>query len=99
MLESSSVTKFPTCLQRPAADSIDGTGRPSAFGRSLDFEQHPVDRQLVHIGIRPSPVVAGERNDVAVVLGVVDRDREIRPAFLGLEEGHGPAGEDPARRP
>src|SRR4249920_2851373 len=37
MLESSSVTKLPTCLQRPAVDSTDGTGRPSAFGLSLDF--------------------------------------------------------------
>src|SRR5207249_12283593 len=37
MLESSSVTKLPTCLQRPAVDSTEGTGRPSAFGMSLDL--------------------------------------------------------------
>ena len=36
--ESSRVTKLPICLQRPALASTDGTGRPSAFGLSLDFK-------------------------------------------------------------
>jgi hypothetical protein len=93
MLESSSVTKFPACLQRPVANSIDG--QAIDLWPILGFQQHPVDRQLIHVGVRPSSVVTGKRNDVTVVPGVVDRDREIRPAFLGLGERHGPAGQIP----
>src|SRR5580698_834454 len=31
------VAKLPTCLQPPVASTVDGTGSPSLFGRSLDF--------------------------------------------------------------
>src|SRR5262249_58796061 len=37
MLEMRLVAKLPTCLQVPDDNSMRGTGMPSAFGRSLEF--------------------------------------------------------------
>src|SRR3979411_3086000 len=37
MLEICLAAKFPSCLQNPADNSVNGTGRPSTLGLSLEF--------------------------------------------------------------
>src|ERR1700730_19448351 len=37
MLEICRAAKFPSCLQIPADNSMNGTGRPSTLGLSLEF--------------------------------------------------------------
>ena len=54
------------------------------LGPGPGIQQHPVDRQFVHIVLRPAAVFARERDDVAGVGGVVERDRKLaRPACRG----------------
>src|SRR3954451_19640216 len=70
--------------------------QPVDLGAVLGVEQHAVDRQLVGIVVGALAVLAGERHDVIVISGIVDRDREIDPALVTMSVGDRLAGEGAA---
>ena len=62
----------------------------------LGIQEHPVDRQFVQILIGTPATRPGERDNVVVVGGVVERNGEIGPAVGAVSPSNGPACENAA---
>src|SRR5487761_2801842 len=55
ILEPCPAAKFPSCLHVPADNSTNGTGKPSTFGRLLEFSsiRSTVSSYRLSCGLRP----------------------------------------------
>jgi len=56
------------------------------------LQQHAIDRELEQIVLRPRRTLAGERDDMALVGGIVEHDDEFGTAAQGVEIRHRLAG-------
>src|SRR6516225_4066644 len=65
----------------------------------LGVELHPIDRQHVQVFLAAVTIFARERNDVTLVGGIVERNREARPSLLAVKEGDDLARETVAGDP
>ena len=97
MLATCRAAKFPSCLQYPADNSTERTGKAVDLRPLLGAQQHAVDRQLVQVILRSLAIFTRERHDVAVVRRVVERDREVDAALFAMEEPDDPACKIAAR--
>jgi hypothetical protein len=77
MLETCPNAKFPSCRHIPAG--FDERYRQAIHLRPvLGIQKHPIDRQFIEILIgSTSAIRPGERDDVVVVGGIIERNGEI----------------------
>jgi len=88
-LEAREITDLPACavgrIERRHRQAVD-------LGPILRVQLHAVDVELIEVCFGSLAVFAREGDDVAVVVGIIERDGEARPALLAVEISDRPAG-------
>jgi hypothetical protein len=72
-------------VQLPADNSISGTGKPSSFGRSLDFSWISSIERSYRLSCDLTPCSPEKVTNGARVSSIVHRNRKIGSALFGLE--------------